>query len=428
MKPIILTMGLNHTTAPIDVREQVESTGCLRDQARESLLLQINPSLLHEVLVLSTCNRTEIYTIAADAAAGEAALRDAFGGHEAFSGGLKDLLYIHSDRAAVEHLFDVACGIDSMLVGEFEILGQVREAYQRAMAAHTIGPILHQLFQQAVHVGKRARTETAIGTGATSLAYAGVALARQRLGDLRGKVALVVGAGEMGRRAAKYLVEDGACTVFITSRNLDHARVVADEIACDALPFSDLAGALTGADLVLSATKAPHLILNYATVASAMQSRPARPLSLIDIAVPRDIDPACRELPNVSLDNVDDLQELVSTNRAARTQAIAQVRAIVAAEADGFWEWHMSRRAAPVLSELDARAESIRQAELDRALHRLDHLQLEDRDRRAIAAMSAGIVKKLLAAPRANLKSHMQGGDGQQYLDLLVDLFDLAEI
>jgi glutamyl-tRNA reductase len=425
VKPFVLTVGLNHTTAPVHVREQIAAARCTREEARDRLLLELDGSLLPETLLLSTCNRTEIYAVATDCARGEQELKRVFAAHDSFPNGPGDYLYTYSDRAAAAHLFAVAGGIDSMLVGEFEILGQIREAYNAAVQKKSVGAILHQLLQQAINVGKRARSETSIGTGATSVAYAAVALARKHLGELAGRRALVIGAGMMGRRAAKNLFADGACTVVVASRNLSHASELASEIGSHAISFDDLPAALSEADLVISATKAPHLILTSGQVAEAMRSRPNKPLCLVDIAVPRDIEPEVSRLENVRLWNIDDLKDLVSASRAERIRAIDQVRSIVEAEADDFWHWYLGRRAAPVLGELHARAEAIRHAELERTLRRLDHLNLSERDRAAIIALSSSLVRKLLSAPRTKLKDHMQNGDGQAYLDMLREVFDL---
>lgn len=425
MKSEILMLGLNHTTAPIRVREQIPPARCTREEALDGILRGFDRSLFSESYLLSTCNRTEIYVVTSDRSRGEAVLRQTFSGHEAFAGATGDCLYAYSDRDAAAHLFAVASGIDSMIVGEFEILGQIRDAYTAAVRSKTVGPILHELLRQAIRAGKRARSETNIGAGAMSVAYAAVALGRQHLGNLAGRKALVIGAGEMGKRAAKNLSADGACTVIIASRTYGHASALASEIGCQAVSFSDISGALNQADLVICATKAPHLILTLVQVAEAMSSRPERPLYLIDIAVPRDIEPAVGRLSNVQLFNIDDLQELVSSKRAARMKAISQVQSIVDEEADAFWHWCLSRRAAPVLRELQTRAESIRQTELERTLRRLDHLNLDERDRATITAFSSSLVSKLLSAPRTNLKDRMQGGDGQEYLDMLSEMFDL---
>lgn len=428
MKSTILTVGLNHRTAPVEIRERVPAAHCLRHEVTGKFLSERDPSLCPEICVLSTCNRTEIYAVSSDHKRGQESLRNALTGHESFFAGSDDFLYSYADRESAAHLFAVAGGIDSMLVGEFEILGQVREAYRTAAEMKSVGPLLHQLFQQAVNVGKRARSDTAIGAGATSIAYAAVTFAREQLGRLAGLTALVIGAGEMGRRAAKNLSDDGACTVLVASRTYGHALELAREIGCQAIAYDDLGAALEQADLVISATKAPHLILTLIQVAAAMESRPRKPLCLIDIAVPRDIEPEVALLENVRLFNIDDLNELVSTNRAARTMAIDQVRAIVDAEADAFWQWCLSRRAAPVLFELQNRAETIRQAEVERTLRRLSHLNLSERDREAITTLSSSLVSKLLSAPRANLKARMLHGDGQEYLEMLRDIFDLDTV
>lgn len=425
MKSVILTVGLNHTTAPVQIREQVPAARCIREEAKDTLLSGLDPSVFLELFVLSTCNRTEIYAVAADRSRGERTLRQAFTAHDSFANDAGDYLYAYSGREAAAHLFAVAGGIDSMLIGEFEILGQIRDAYSAAAREKSIGPILHQLLQQAINVGKRARSETSIGVGATSVAYAAVALARRRLGQLAGRTALVIGAGEMGRRAAKNLFDDGVCTVVVASRTYAHALELAHEIGCQAVPFDDLGAALEQADLVISATKAPHLILTLIQVAAAMNARLYKPLCLIDIAVPRDIEPEVARLENVRLYNIDDLKDLVSTTRAERAKAIAQVRVIVDAEADAFWQWYLSRRAAPVLAELSMHAETIRQAELERTLRRLSHLNLGERDREAIAALSSSLVSKLLSAPRTKLKARMQSGDGQEYLEMLTEIFGL---
>ncbi len=424
MTSMILMMGLNHTTAPIEVREQIASAPCIRQDTLDELHSRLESNPFEEQLVLSTCNRTEIYVVTTDAPRAQSRLVSLFTSHATLSQ-TADLLYTLSDRDAVAHLFAVASGIDSMILGEFEILGQVRRAYLDAAKRHTVGPILHRLFKDAIHVGKRAHSETSIGTGAASVAYAAVALARQYLGSLAGKNALVIGAGEMGSRAAANLAEDGMCTVVVTNRTYERAAELAGEVGGRAVPFDQLAQSLATADLVIGATGAPHIVLNAAMVQAAMAQRPERPLCLLDIAVPRDVDPEAARVPNVRLANIDDLHQLVDANRAVREQAVSQVRAIIAAEADTFAQWFAERRAAPVLADLREHADLIRTAELDKALRRLGHLNLNERDQNVIAALSAGIVSKLLAAPTARLKQVVQSGDGQVYLDTLRELFDL---
>ncbi len=424
MNSVILTMGLNHASAPIDVREKLASLACVRDDALARVNTDLASAPFAESLVLSTCNRTEIYVVSSDRESDQSYLGRLFGGHGEFGPHGSSALYSYAGRDAVAHLFAVASGIDSMIVGEFEILGQVRRAYLKAAAAGTVGPVLHRLFNDSIHVGKRAHAETRVGAGAASVAYAAVALARQHVGALGGRSALVIGAGEMARRAAANLAQDGACTVVVANRTLDHAIELADEIGGRAITFHDLPAALQQADLVISATSAPHVILDAGMVASAMQARPERPLCMVDIALPRDIEPGLK-VPNVRLYNIDDLQHLVDETRTIREQAVADVRAIIAQELDVFWRWFVERRAVPVIADLRGRAEAIRSAELDKALRRLGHLNLSERDRNVIAALSASIVGKLLAAPTVRLKERVQSGDGQLYLDALRELFEL---
>lgn len=425
MLPTVLLVGLNHTTAPVHIREHALPFVCARDEVHEHFRAALDPALFPEYLVLATCNRTEIYAVTTHVLRAKQVLRDTFAFERAFAEPAQDYLYEAIDRDAIQHLYAVACGIDSLVLGEFEILGQVRRAYQEASAQQTLGPILHQLFQAAMHVGKRARAETEIGRGAQSVAYAAVALARHKLGDLYGRRALIIGAGEMGRRAAENLAEDSGCAVVVMSRTLAHAQELAQSLKVQALPFEELETALAQADLVIGATRAPHLILYNGEIAHAMETRPTRPLCLIDISVPRNIDPDAKNIANVELYNIDDLHQVVEDARVARVQALDPVRDIIAEEVGTFWQWHLTRRAAPLISELYTRAEAIRQAELEKTLRRLNHLDLSEREQNIIAALSAGLVSKLLAGPTANLKARLQGGDGQVYLDAMRELFDL---
>ncbi|MBI4787642.1 MAG: glutamyl-tRNA reductase [Chloroflexi bacterium] len=424
MNSQILMMGLNHTTAPVQVREQIASAPCIRDETLDRLQSNLTTAVFSERLILSTCNRTEIYTVTSHAGQAERLLRRLFAAQETLSGAA-DFLYTYTRRDLVAHLFAVASGIDSMILGEFEILGQVRAAYRKAAENKTIGPILHKLFKDAIHVGKRAHSETQIGAGASSVGYAAVALARRHLGALSGLSALVIGAGDMARRAAKNLAADGAATIIVANRTVDHGSQLAAEIGGHAITFDELPRVLSQADLVISATGAPHIILDRDMIRAAMAVRPDRPLCLLDIAVPRDIDPGVAQMPGVALYNIDDLQQLVDANRASREQAVEQVHAIIAEEADTFWRWFAERRAAPVIADLRERAEQIRAAELDKALRRLGHLQLSARDRNVLASLSTGIVNKLLAAPTIHLKERVQSGDGQPYLETLRELFEL---
>ncbi len=424
----ILMMGLNHATAPIRVREQV---ACKRDdlaQVLPRLVSSDSNSTLTESVILSTCNRTEIYAVADDLVRGEGSLREFFESRrEWVSVPMADILYTYRDRDAAQHLLSVACGLESMILGEFEILGQVRAAYEISDQHKSVGPILTALFHSAIHTGKRAHTETAIGRGAASVAYAAVDLARQQIGKLKECGVLVIGSGEMGQRAMKNLCADGVKSLFVINRTYNHAVETANDLGGKALPFSELEAALTQADVVISATDAPHIILSAAAIARAMSTRPQRALCLIDIALPRDIEPTAKQIPNVHLFDLDDLKQVAEENRIEREKQAAHVQMIIAEELEEFWHWYLARRAAPTIAALRERAESIRIAELDKALRRLGHLDLSERDRNVIAALSSSILNKLLAAPTTRLKESAQSGDGQIYLDALRELFELSD-
>jgi glutamyl-tRNA reductase len=413
----ILLVGTNFRHASLPVREQIAfAAATLPD-----LLTTLHRDLA-EIVILSTCNRTEIYAVAGDIALAQARLRDAI---TTRAESLAPCLYVKLDRETTRHLFSVAAGLDSMIPGEFEILGQVRAAYELAADQKTVGPILAALFQAAIHAGKRARSETAIGRGTASAAYAAVQMARRRLGTLQNRRVLVIGAGIMGQRVAKNLRAQGTSAIIVANRTFDHAIALARELGGTAIQFDGLDAALAEADVVISATGAPHLILDRARLARAMAARPARPLCIIDIAVPRDVDPAARQIPELHLFDLDDLQVIVRDNLAEREKQTAQVRAIVEAEVAGFWNWYLERRAAPVIRDLHARAETIRRAELDKGLRRLEHLSA--RDRQIVEALSASMLNKFLATPTQHLKECALADDGQVYLDALRELFELPE-
>jgi glutamyl-tRNA reductase len=421
----ILCVGLNHTTAPLPVQEQAARFVSQAQTLHDNLAHVLAPTRFPEYLSITTCNRTEIYCVTGEGTRAADTLRHNLAHDFPTGADARVVLYEYTDRPAVTHLFEVAAGLDSLVLGEFEILGQLRRAYQTACARGTLGPILHKLFQSAARTGKRARSETDIGRGAQTIAYAAVELARRHFGNLAGRAALVIGAGAMGERAARHLHQHGACRITVASRTHAHAAQLACRVGGNAITLQDLERASAEADLVICATRAPQPVLPTETLARVMRTRAQRPLCLIDISMPRNIEPSASTLPNVVLCNLDDLHHVVAHTHATRAAAIAQVREIVSAQVDEFWQWHRTRRAAPVLDQLYTRVESIRQAELEKALRRLNHLALTDRERSVLNALTTGLVNKIFAAPTANLKAQMQNGDGQVYLDTLRALFDL---
>ncbi len=425
----ILLVGLNHTTAPVALREQLTYTACSLEEGLRQLLSPDPPESgrIREAVILTTCNRTEVYGVAQEVAAGHATLTRFLADFHGLSPErLAPHLYACADRNAVAHLFRVASGLDSMILGEAQILGQVREAFEMAQALEAPGPLLSALFQQAIHTGKRVRTETEIGRHPVSISSAAVELARQTLGSLEGRCVLLVGTGKMSTLAAKALHAHGIGGIWVANRTYERAVAMAQQFGGQALPLDQLPKALAQVDLALSATAAPHIVIWADVVRQAMAQRQGRPLLLIDIAVPRDIEPQAAQIPGVTLRNIDDLQNVVETGRQKRRHAAYQARPIVQEEVTRFMAWFRSLEVTPTIKALRARAERIRQAELERALRRLG--PLPERDREVLNAFSRAIVNKLLHEPTVRLKAQAQRGDSRLYSAALRELFALEEV
>ncbi len=366
-----------------------------------------------EAVCLSTCNRTELYL--ADASAEEAE-RKAEAALLALEAELGPALYRLRDEAAALHLFRVAAGLDSMVPGEGEILGQVRAAH----GAGATGPILDRLFRDALHAGKKARTETAIGESPASVSSAAAALAEQVFGDLRGRAVLVVGAGETGELAVKSLVARGASIAFVANRTAERAQQLTRRFGGESLGLDDVADNLEHADVVLSSTGAPGWLLTRAQVEATLHARKGRPLFLIDLAVPRDLDPAIHELDGCYLYDIDDLDAVVAETLAGRRREAERAEAIVAGEADRFHDWQASLDVVPAIASLRARAEEIRAAELERA-------KLSGAERRAAESVTAAVLNKLLHLPTIRMKEAAAAADGVIYADAVRHLFGLED-
>jgi glutamyl-tRNA reductase len=382
------------------------------------------PTLLPEGVILSTCNRLEIYVVAEDVQLGRETLVQFLSQNRKVPvGEFAESLYVKVDSEAVAHLTRVACGLDSMLVGEPQILGQVTDAYQAALSRQATGPVLNTLFRHAIQAGKRARTETAISQYATSVPSAAANLAEQEMEALDGRVVLVMGAGEMGQLAARALVARGAKGIIVANRTYDRGLTLARELDGEVMTFERQAEALARADIVITATDAPHVIVTPEKVTSAMAQRPGRPMLIIDIAVPRDTDPAVAAIPGVRLFDVDDLHDVVNGNLAARQREIPRVEAIAAEEASGFMSWFQALDVIPTIADLRRRAEAVKEQELDKALRRLG--DLDDRERAVVSALAHALVNKLLHEPTLCLKQHAAEGDGYLYTDVVRELFGL---
>lgn len=424
----ILLVGLSHHTAPIAVRERFSFDA----EGLRSLLsvLRSNGSeecVLQEVTALATCNRLEVYavsfepTLAAHQIIGEIARQRGTAQAE-----LTPYLYVKTGRPAIDHLFHVASGLDSLILGEAQILGQVADAYETAQRCGASGPILARLFQAALHCGKRARRETAISSYTTSVSHAAVKQARALLGDLSRCSALILGAGEMAELAAAALHQHRIASLLCINRTQAHAEQLAAQTGGRALTWSQLDEALVTADLVISATAAPSMVLTAATVAQAMRARNGRPLVMFDIAHPRDIDPNVDALPGVMRFDLDHLQHCIDANLGRRQAAVPEVKAIIAEESIAFMEWLAARSVLPAVVALRRRGEAIAQQETERTLRRLLHEHPDDeRMRREVKRLAARIVAKLLHEPTVRLKAQAANGDGASFAQALAELFEL---
>jgi glutamyl-tRNA reductase len=379
-----------------------------------------------EAVVVSTCNRAELYVACDNAAATAEDLLAFFSEFQQLSAEkIRPHLYSHLDQDAARHLFRVASGLDSLIVGEPQILGQVKEAFSVASAAQATGALLNKLFHWAFAVGKRVRSETGLAEGAVSVSFAAVSLARKIFGSLDGRRVLVVGTGEMGKLTATHLKAQGIATLAITSRTLAHAQEVADEVGGVAIAWDALDAQLLESDIVITATGAPEPILSKAQVAASIPSSRNRPLFVIDIAVPRDVDPTAAEIEQVFLYNIDDLQTIVRENLQKRGGEATRAEEIVDDEVQKFMTWQRSRQAIPTVVALRQRFEAIRQRELVRLDSKLTGLPPEARAR--VDEITRLIVEKLLLHPTEQLKTLGDAERVGQYTDALNRLFALSD-
>lgn len=429
-KPLpILLVGLNHRTAPIVVREQLSFDACALPMVASDLYAAgASSGVLQEVVVISTCNRLEVYAIT-EAPAQAIALIEAQIARQRQMTPDKLATYVHvkTGDAAIEHLLRVASGLDSLILGEAQILGQVANALAAAQSSGVSGPILTQLFNRALHCGKRARSETPIGSYTTSISHAAVRHAEAVLGDLSQRRALLIGAGEMAELAATALQQHRIASILCINRTLARAEQLAMKVGGRAVEWTRLDEALTAVDLVISATAAPHVVLSREQVAQAMRARAERPLLLLDIALPRDIDPAVDALPAVLRYDIDHLRSSIDANLARREAAIPQVKAIIAEETAALHTWLGGRQVLPTVLDLRRHAERIAHQEVQRTLQRLRH-HTPDHDRisQEVERLADRIVAKLLHEPTVRLKAQAADGNGVAYAQALSELFALT--
>ena len=421
MSGALLAIGVSHKTAPLPLRERL----ALPEGRAASVLRElVGHSEVHEAVAISTCNRTEIYLVAGDPVEAESATLAVLSRQaEIRPTELFGAIYSKRDADAVRHLFEVAAGLDSMIVGEAEVQGQVKRAYELALVEGVTGPISNRLFRDALATGKRARTETAISRSQTSVSSVAVELARATLGELADRTVLVIGAGENGELAARAFHERGVQTVFVANRRYDRAIGLAERFGGTAVRFEDMIPRLIEADIVVSSTASPHQIVGREDLAEVMTERHGRPLLLIDIAVPRDIDAEVRELPGVTLYDMDDLQREVARNIGSREAESRRVRVIVSEEVERFSQWRGSLDVVPTISALRERGDRIVEAVLHENAGRWTSLSDEDRER--VTVLARAIVSRLLHEPTLKLKGASAEGDAYVYVQALRELFGL---
>jgi glutamyl-tRNA reductase len=417
----LVVIGLSHHTAPVTLRERIAFPP---QEAEEILRAGDSAERIPERLLLSTCNRTELYALAETSEAGRELFLDLVRRHRRLElNGHAECLYLHRGREMVDHLFRVASSIDSMIVGEVQILGQVHEAFEIARRAGSTGPLMHRLFEAAFRVGKRVRTETEIAIGAVSVSYAAVTLASRIFSDLDKRAALLVGSGETGALAARHLLEVGIGQITVTNRTFDRAVALAAELGAVAVPFESLETAMSTASIVVTATASPEPIIRADLVKRVLAGRRNRPLLILDIAVPRDVEPVVRSINNVFLYDIDAIEGLVKENLERRRREIPRVETIIQQETELFFGWYAGLEATPVIRELREHYERVRHRELEKVLHRFC-----DKDREQVEAVTRGLVNKLLHEPTLAIRRLPCSGTGSlARMELVRRLFGLID-
>jgi glutamyl-tRNA reductase len=411
----LVVVGVNHRTAPVEVRERV-----VFDPARVPEALRELTSLpdVRESIIVSTCNRTELYCVTER---DEPELGEWLQRYHQLGSSIHHCLYRHDDMRAVTHAFSVASGLDSMVLGEPQILGQLKDAYRTAQEAGTTGPMLNRLFQAAFSVAKRVRTETQIGANAVSVASAAVSMAKTVFASFDTRTALMVGAGETIALAARHLHADGLRRMIVANRSVDRARELAAEFQGFAISLDEIPSHLREADIVVASTASPNPIITRAMTASALRARKRRPIFMVDIAVPRDIEPEVAELEDVYLFTIDDLQSVVNQNMEGRRQAAREADQMIAAEADRFEMKLRTRDAAPTIRRLRHQAEQAREHTLDQARHMLAAGRSTDE---VLDFLSATLTNRLIHAPSQRLREAAETGD-DAIIEAITDIYHL---
>jgi glutamyl-tRNA reductase len=419
----IIAIGLNYKTAPVEIREKLSFNE--NELVSAMTALQNQKSILENVII-STCNRTEIYAVVDQLHTGryyvKAFLSEWFQiDKEEFS----PFLRIFEGDAAIEHLYRVACGLDSMVLGETQILGQVRSSFLLAQEKQTIGTVFNQLFKQAVTLAKRAHHETEIGTNAVSVSYAAVELAKKIFGNLASKEVLILGAGKMGELAVQNLYGSGAKKVTVVNRTFEKAQELANRFSGQAKRLSELQCALIEADILISSTGAKEFVITKNMMKEVERLRKGRPLFMVDIAVPRDLDPALAELESVFLYDIDDLEGIVQANLQERQKAAEQIEIMIEAEIAEFNQWLGTLGVVPVISALRQKALAIQAETMESIERKLPHLS--ERDRKVLNKHTKSIINQLLRDPILRVKELAAEPNAEKSLQLFMKIFDIEE-
>ncbi len=418
----LVLLGLNHRTAPVEVREQFHIPET--ELGRAVRLLSRHPGVL-EGMILSTCNRVEFFAHTQDGAEPGGHLRDFVADYyqREFSG-IDSYFYCHKQVESIRHMFRVASSLDSMVLGEPQILGQVKQAFQTAQDAGAVNGLLRDVMNQTLAVARKVRRETAIGSSAVSISSAAVELARKIFGDLRNRTIFIIGAGKMSELAAKNLLRSGASTILVSNRTYERAVDMAHLFQGTAIRFEQLLENIPRADIIISSTGAPHFVIRKPQMERLLAARKNRPIFLVDIAVPRDIDPRVNELDNVFLYDIDDLEHVIEANRRQRKQEAQWAEQIVSREVDQTLRRLASREVAPTIVALGEHLNRIRAEEMERMKGSLAELSPDERQ--AVEALTQGMIKKILHGPITELKGAAGKPDRNDLVHLVKKLFGLA--
>jgi glutamyl-tRNA reductase len=419
----IVVLGLSHKTTPIEIRERLHVSESELPEALERLGACDH---LLERMMLSTCNRVETYVVADDVEGARRSVVEFLAErHTLPREAFEPSLYLLTGDQAIRHVFRVASSLDAMVVGEAQILGQVKAAYGIALGQDATGVILNNLMESAFHVAKRVRTETGIGASAVSIPTAAIELAKKIFGDLKGRAVMLIGAGKMSELSAKHLLADGVGAVIVANRNFDRAVELAERFKGRPVRYDSAKADMVLADIIISSTGAPHQILTKGDLAEIIVQRRNRPIFLIDIAVPRDIDPAANEIDNVYLYDIDDLQGVVQANLRERLREAERAEALIDREVSKFTRWLGGLTAVPTIVAMRKKVESIREEELRRALARLPDLTAEERQ--AVSSLTSAILNKILHDPMTELRRQSALEDGHLYVNVLRRLFAIKD-